>query len=206
MSDRDARALPAARAASLRPQPAAPFSQSGIANAVWQTLDALRADLKARFAVRGQPTAWAAKHNVTDENLLSVLSGRREPGPKLLARLGYERQVIYRRTAPCPCRHCTTREVAMRPTPPHEMIFGTIDPRMHRYFLCETCGNKRCPHAADHRNPCTDSNEPGQPGSSYPAKAMSAGTAKTEGLGAQPASAVPEGDLPEPSKEPTHDH
>ncbi|WP_420213465.1 hypothetical protein ACN8ZM_40340 (plasmid) [Burkholderia aenigmatica] len=35
-----------------------------------------------------------------------------------------------------------------------------------RMVLCPTCGNKRCPHATDHRNACTDSNDPGQPGSS----------------------------------------
>lgn len=35
--------------------------------------------------------------------------------------------------------------------------------------LCPTCGNKRCPKANDHRNACTGSNEPGQPGSAYPA-------------------------------------
>lgn len=33
--------------------------------------------------------------------------------------------------------------------------------------LCSTCGNKRCPHAADHDLDCTASNEPGQPGSAY---------------------------------------
>ncbi len=33
--------------------------------------------------------------------------------------------------------------------------------------LCARCGNKRCPGAADHRNECTGSNEPGQPGSLY---------------------------------------
>jgi len=33
--------------------------------------------------------------------------------------------------------------------------------------LCETCGNKRCPKATNHRLACTDSNEPGQPGSRY---------------------------------------
>lgn len=38
-----------------------------------------------------------------------------------------------------------------------------------RMVLCPTCGNKRCPHANDHRNACTGSNEPGQPGSAYPA-------------------------------------
>lgn len=36
-----------------------------------------------------------------------------------------------------------------------------------RMVLCPTCGNKRCPHATDHRNACTGSNEPGQPGSSW---------------------------------------
>jgi hypothetical protein len=34
-------------------------------------------------------------------------------------------------------------------------------------ITCETCGNKRCPKATDHRNECTGSNEPGQKGSSW---------------------------------------
>lgn len=34
-------------------------------------------------------------------------------------------------------------------------------------ILCPICGNKRCPHANDHRNTCTNSNEPGQVGSAY---------------------------------------
>lgn len=34
-------------------------------------------------------------------------------------------------------------------------------------IVCVDCGNKRCPHATDHDNACTGSNEPGQPGSSY---------------------------------------
>lgn len=34
-------------------------------------------------------------------------------------------------------------------------------------ITCEICGNKRCPHATDHRLVCTYSNEPGQPGSVY---------------------------------------
>jgi hypothetical protein len=33
--------------------------------------------------------------------------------------------------------------------------------------VCSTCGNKRCPKAADHTLTCTRSNEPGQPGSVY---------------------------------------
>lgn len=36
-------------------------------------------------------------------------------------------------------------------------------------ILCPDCGNKRCPKAADHELACTGSNEPGQPGSAYPA-------------------------------------
>lgn len=34
-------------------------------------------------------------------------------------------------------------------------------------IVCGTCGNKRCPKASDHDLACTDSNEPGQPGSIY---------------------------------------
>ena len=36
-----------------------------------------------------------------------------------------------------------------------------------RMIVCELCGNKRCPHATDHNLACTNSNDPGQPGSRY---------------------------------------
>ena len=36
-----------------------------------------------------------------------------------------------------------------------------------KMILCGECGNKRCPKASDHRLECTQSNEPGQPGSVY---------------------------------------
>jgi hypothetical protein len=36
-------------------------------------------------------------------------------------------------------------------------------------LICPKCGNKRCPHASDHRLACTSSNEPGQVGSVYQA-------------------------------------
>jgi len=52
----------------------------------------------------------------------------------------------------CQCEAC-------RPNNPLEGIM--------RMIVCETCGNKRCPHATDHRNTCTGSNEPGQKGSSW---------------------------------------
>jgi len=38
-----------------------------------------------------------------------------------------------------------------------------------RFVVCPDCGNKRCPHANDHQNACTGSNEPGHEGSAYPA-------------------------------------
>jgi len=36
-----------------------------------------------------------------------------------------------------------------------------------RMVGCPVCGNKRCPHANDHANTCTGSNEIGQAGSSW---------------------------------------
>jgi len=36
-----------------------------------------------------------------------------------------------------------------------------------RMILCNKCGNKRCPHATNHENQCTSSNERGQVGSYY---------------------------------------
>lgn len=41
-------------------------------------------------------------------------------------------------------------------------------PDFYGMRVCMRCGNKRCPHAATHKNECTRSNEPGQPGSLYP--------------------------------------
>ena len=60
----------------------------------------------------------------------------------------------------CGCHQCVIARDKEKPLLVRE--YGT------RMILCPTCGNKRCPHANDHRNACTDSNEPGQPGSAYP--------------------------------------
>lgn len=49
-----------------------------------------------------------------------------------------------------------------------ELFAGIFAPvAAARMVLCQLCGNKRCPHAADCALACTDSNEPGQPGSNY---------------------------------------
>ena len=50
---------------------------------------------------------------------------------------------------------CPSRRLALLGNP------DTI--RDMRMLLCPTCGNKRCPHAHDHRNACTGSNDVGQP-------------------------------------------
>lgn len=67
----------------------------------------------------------------------------------------------------CGCYRCQAeiaeREAEEQPTA--GPAFFSI--RMARMFLCPICGNKRCPHATDHRLACTGSNEPGQPGSNY---------------------------------------
>lgn len=43
----------------------------------------------------------------------------------------------------------------------------TNDFLSYRMIVCSICGNKRCPHATNHNNPCTNSNAPGQKGSSW---------------------------------------
>lgn len=60
------------------------------------------------------------------------------------------KQGFYNYELHCDCAKCSKNEIYMS-----------------RMILCAVCGNKRCPHATDHNYPCTNSNEPGQKGSSY---------------------------------------
>lgn len=57
------------------------------------------------------------------------------------------------------CRVCEDERIAKLP----------VERRMfeQRFVICRYCGNKRCPKASWHKQACTDSNEPGQPGSFY---------------------------------------
>lgn len=48
--------------------------------------------------------------------------------------------------------------------------------------VCAICGNKRCPHANDHRNACTHSNAPSQIGSAYEKAPPSPAPAETEAV------------------------
>lgn len=62
----------------------------------------------------------------------------------------------------CQCRQC------LRDRKETLVAAGHSIPVEHtRMILCSVCGNKRCPHATDHRYACTGSNDPGQPGSYY---------------------------------------
>ena len=58
--------------------------------------------------------------------------------------------VANRRSPTCGCETC-------RPNTLSDM----------RFIVCPDCGNKRCPKATHHDNACTNSNAPGQPGSSW---------------------------------------
>lgn len=58
----------------------------------------------------------------------------------------------------CGCRMCIRER---------DESVGGLPREMAQMIVCEVCGNKRCPHANDHRNACTASNEPGQLGSAY---------------------------------------
>lgn len=60
----------------------------------------------------------------------------------------------------CGCIKCTEARPRPEGASPFDMKPG------FRY-MCEICGNKRCPHHSDHTLTCTGSNEPGQPGSVY---------------------------------------
>lgn len=62
-------------------------------------------------------------------------------------------KALLRSTGPKPSCWCTT----CRPI--------TLDDM--RFVVCPECGNKRCPKATSHLNACTNSNAPGQPGSSW---------------------------------------
>ena len=67
------------------------------------------------------------------------------------------------RMSECNCYRCLKESGATHEIAPNFHV-SIADLRM---VLCAICGNKRCPHATDHRLQCTDSNAPGQPGSNY---------------------------------------
>lgn len=62
--------------------------------------------------------------------------------------------------AECVCHRCIEENNVRLPNSPFKV-------NMCFMILCPICGNKRCPHASDHRLACTNSNDVGQKGSIY---------------------------------------
>lgn len=62
----------------------------------------------------------------------------------------------------CECHRCIREKSIVESTE-----LGFIPLSLTKMILCPACGNKRCPHASDHRLECTGSNELGQQGSIY---------------------------------------
>lgn len=74
------------------------------------------------------------------------------------------------KTDSCRCHRCRDAQLdqmGLCNLEPSEQIKRMADGGAFGMVLCPTCGNKRCPHASDHRLSCTNSNTPGQPGSVY---------------------------------------
>lgn len=84
-----------------------------------------------------------------------------EPAPALCARSDRS----FPDTAMAGCSRCESERLAAGKAVTGNWLDGIPTGMM----VCPACGNKRCPRAAWHENPCTRSNEPGQPGSDYPA-------------------------------------
>ena len=70
---------------------------------------------------------------------------------------------VWTRGERCSCSTCDERD---RNKAAEATGVWTLSLQSHM-ILCPACGNKRCPHATHHDNPCTGSNEPGQEGSRY---------------------------------------
>lgn len=67
----------------------------------------------------------------------------------------------------CECHRCI-EEKGLKGELTGNEFYDSLPLDVKKMILCPECGNKRCPHASDHRLKCTNSNETGQPGSIYP--------------------------------------
>ena len=70
------------------------------------------------------------------------------------------------------CKNCGSEQPAQQQEPVNKycchLCFNKSGQMfLDRMILCPEGGNKRCPKATYHELPCTNSNEPGQPGSIY---------------------------------------
>lgn len=61
-------------------------------------LSEIYAELRTRIEAAGSQKAWAQQAGISGAYLNDVLMARRDPGPKILAALGYVRRVTYHRS------------------------------------------------------------------------------------------------------------
>jgi hypothetical protein len=157
----------------------------GVMRAVGDLAAALPASPSTSPAEPAVPALWAslAASMANDEDLgESMLACREAPAePAACSRCNGRRYERLDGPSPHPCFACgdwgKKREpAAVEPAGPCG-CFGCLPRPVRHFVVCQTCGNKRCPHAAHHDNACTNSNEPDQPGSRY----ASAGTGKQGG-------------------------
>lgn len=136
-------------------------------------------DLRLTDVVEEAGLAWqmtgllpSALRDVERDEICRAIAGR---VATVLVLVGWEPPA--RLLAPPQCSVHTDTPERVKPYPQHlfpgcpcmACVPADADPwsfhaQMH---LCPHCGNKRCPGAADHRNLCSGSNKPGQPGSLY---------------------------------------
>lgn len=62
-------------------------------NHEWDVLEVLQDDITA--SIDGQ-AAWARAHGISPAYVNDVLHGRRDPGPKILDAIGFEKMITYR--------------------------------------------------------------------------------------------------------------
>jgi len=95
------------------------------------------------------PRPFSVSQDVFGNNFDAIF---RKPDPRIIEDAQIEDEAFERiggTTYQCWCYNCA------------------IKYRMSHMIVCPTCGNKRCPHATDHNQACTNSNDAGQPGSRY---------------------------------------
>ncbi|MFY7118219.1 hypothetical protein DD600_04320 [Enterobacter cloacae] len=123
---------------------------------VWSVITDLERNIAPLFTAPPAPISVPAAMEMDDDFDSSFEHGKavgwNAYRAAMLQSFGNSEQLNSPVIPECSCRTC-------RPVTISDM----------RFVVCPECGNKRCPHANDHRNACTGSNEPGQEGSAYPA-------------------------------------
>lgn len=122
-------------------------------------------DLAAYAGLQGE-AAWAERANPDfgQQNTIDCRTDEQKGfnDPRTVAGVDVsfptEKHMNFAPDEKCDCHRCIAEQ---------GLGVGGLPLNMLKMILCPVCGNKRCPKANDHRNDCTGSNEPGQPGSAY---------------------------------------